>query len=85
MRMISMTFKYATIVFALAGLVYGSLSHLPYTTSLVCLLACIGAAVSVIAAAACMLVNRVNRVNVLSLILNLILFIVLAKEMEIIG
>jgi len=83
--MISMTFKYATVVFALAGLLYGSLAHVSYTTSLVCLLACIGAALSVLAAVTCMLVNRVNRVNVLSMILNLILFIVLAREMDIIG
>ncbi len=85
MRSVYMTLKYATIVFALIGLACGAIFQLSYTWGLVSLLTCFGAALSVIAAAICMYVHRINKVNALSLVLNLILFIVIARELQLFG
>jgi len=85
MKSVYMTLKYATVVFALIGLACGAIFHLIYTWGLVSLLTCFGAAVSVIAAAICMYVHRINTVNVLSLVLNLLLFIIIARELQLFG
>lgn len=85
MRSMYMTLKYATVAFAVIGLACGAVFHLSYTWGLVSLLTCFGAAVSVIAAGICMYVHRVNKVNSLSLVLNLLLFIVIARELQLFG
>lgn len=85
MRSVYLAVKYATVVFAVIGLVCGAILQLRFTWGLVSLLTCFGAGLSVIAAGICMYVHRINRVNILSLVLNLLLFIVIARELQLFG
>jgi hypothetical protein len=82
MSIILISSKYATIIFAFLGLLCGVLLQHSYTMTFAFLGGLIGAAVSIVTSAASMIVNRINRMNVISLVLNLILFIVIARGIQ---
>jgi hypothetical protein len=83
MKLTYITLKYATIAFAVIGLICGGLANHTLAVSYCCLGLMLGALLSVVAAVMCMFVNRINKLNTISLVLNVILFVVIAREFQI--
>jgi len=85
MNAMSKMSQFSPVVFALLGLICGLIISKSYVLGFTCLGACLGALVGIIASVMCLVVDRKNCVSTAALVCNLILFVVIAKELQLFG
>lgn len=75
--------QYSPVAFAFLGLICGLIFSNTLIMGFACLGALLGAMVGIFSAMRCLLIQK-NYVSMVSLAVNVVLFIVIAKEMQII-
>ncbi len=80
-----MAMRFSAVVFGMIGLCLGFIFFKHAATAFAVLGVTFGTLVGVVAAVYCLVINRRNCVSLASLIGNLVLFIIVAREMQIIG
>lgn len=84
MNFMSKVSQFSPVVCTLLGLVCGLIAGKSYVPGFTCLGACLGAALGLIASLMCLVANRKNYTGMGALVCNLALFILIARELQLI-
>jgi hypothetical protein len=77
--------QFSPIVFSIIGLICGLIISEKLLIAFICLGACMGAVIGIISAVICLIANQKCCVSIAALVSNILIFVVLAKELQIIG
>jgi hypothetical protein len=77
--------QFSPIACAVMGMFCGLIVSEKYLIAFICLGACLGAVIGIISAVICLATMRKNCVSIATLVCNVILFVVIARELQIIG
>lgn len=82
MNSIIQMLRFSPVAFAVTGMICGLIISADFLVAFVCLGACMGAAIGIITAVMCLVANQKSYVSMAALACNLILFVVIAREMQ---
>jgi len=85
MKFLVKVMQFSPIACAVIGMLCGLIISEKHLISFICLGACLGAIIGIISAVICLVTMRKNCVSIVTLVCNVILFVVIARELQIIG